>query len=112
MNETLAYVFCTVLFLSFVSAGLLEFQRDRCSLRSLPRGLPLGLALILSALLLMDLWHPYFSFNGGSLPITALALMIPISAVVCRYKSRVAAVLIFVAGLLLAFFWFVNRIVA
>jgi PilZ domain-containing protein len=35
-----------------------------------------------------------------------------VSALVCRYKSRLTTALIFIVGLVLAFFWLLNRWVA
>jgi hypothetical protein len=112
MNEVVASVFVGLPFLVFIVAGMLEFQRDRQSLRSLTRSLPFAFAVVLSVLLLVDLWHPYFSLRGFSLRMTVLALLVPVFALSCRYRSRVASSLMFLAGLLLAFFWYVNRFVA
>lgn len=112
MNEMIASVFVVLPFLGFIVAGMLEFQRDRQSFKSVIRSVPLAFAVFLSVLLLIDLWRPYFSFRGFSLPMTVLALLVPVCAFVCGFRSRVAATLIFVAGLLLAFFWYVNRFVA
>jgi len=44
--------------------------------------------------------------------MSALSLLIAVSALVCRYKSRLTAALIFIGGLVLAFFWLPNRWVA
>ena len=53
MNEMIASAFLGVLLLSFVSAGMLEFQRDPRSLRSRVRVPPLAFAVVLSILLLI-----------------------------------------------------------
>ena len=99
--------------LSFVSAGMLEFQRDRRSLRSVARMLPLAVAVALSVLLLIDVFHSEFSFRFRlSRPMSALSILVAVSALVCRYKSRLAAALIFIGGLVLAFFWLLNHWVA
>ena len=106
----ITFALCTVPLLSFVSAAMLEFQRDRASLRSLTRMLPLAAAVVVCILLLIDLSDPYFSFRARlSRPMSALSLLVAVSALVCRYKSRLATALIFIGGLLLAFFWLLNR---
>jgi hypothetical protein len=112
MNELTASLFVALPLLVLVVACALEFRRDHQSLRNLVRSVPLSFAVVLSVLLLIDLWHPYFSLRGLSLPMTVLALLVPVFALSCGYKSRVAATLIFLAGPLLAFFWYVNRFVA
>jgi hypothetical protein len=42
--------------------------------------------------------------------MSALSLAVATCGVVCRYKSRLSAALIFIGGLVLAFLWLVNRI--
>jgi hypothetical protein len=107
------FAFLTVPLLGFVSAGMLEFQRDRASLRSLTRMLPLAVAVVVSILLLIDVCYPDFSVRVRlSRPMSALSLLVALSALVCRYKSRLATALMFIGGLLLAFFWLLNRWVA
>jgi hypothetical protein len=106
------FAFFTVPLLGFVSAGMLEFQRDRAS-RSLTRMLPLAVAVVVSILLLIELCYPDFSVRARLLrPMAALSLLVAVSALVCRYKSRLATALIFIGGLLLAFFWLLNPWVA
>jgi hypothetical protein len=115
MNQmaAIAFALCTVQLLSFVSAGMLEFRRDRASLRSLTRMLPLAVAIVVSILLLIDLSYSDFSVRFRlSRPMSALSLLVAVSALVCRYKSRLTATLIFLGGLVLAFFWLLNRWVA
>lgn len=112
MNEMIATAFLSVPLLGFASVGALEFQRDRRSLRSLVRGLPRAFAVGLSILLLIDIWYPYFSLRGLSRIMSVLSLLVALSVPFCRYKSRVAAPLFFVGGLVLAFFWLLNRWVA
>ena len=63
MNEIAVFALSSVPVLSFVSAGVLEFQRDRGSLRSLTRILSLAVAVVVSIVLLIDLYYPYFSFR-------------------------------------------------
>jgi glucose-6-phosphate-specific signal transduction histidine kinase len=113
MNEMAAFALFTVPLLCFVSAGMLEFQRDRGSLRNLTRMLPLAVAVVVSIVLLIDVYYPYFSFRLRlSRAMSALSLLVAVSALVCRYKSRLTAALIFIGGLVLAFFWLLNRWVA
>ena len=113
MNKMPAFLVGIVLLLSFVLAGVLEFQRDRRSLRSLARMLPFALAVVVSVLLLIDIFDPYLSLALGlSRTMSALALLVAVSALVSRYKSRLSRVLIFIGGLVLAFFWLLNRWVA
>jgi hypothetical protein len=114
MNEIVVLALFTVPLLSFVSAGMLEFQRDRQSLRSLTRMLPLAFATVLSILLLIpiDLYFQYVSSSRLSILMSVLSLLVAVSALVCPYKSRSTAALIFIGGLVLAFFWLLNRVVA
>lgn len=114
MNEIDLYVLFSVPLLSFVSAGMIEFQRDRQSLRSLKRMLPLAIAAVLSILLLipLDLYFQYVSSPRLSILMSVLSFLVAVSALVCQYKSRLAAALIFIGGLVLAFFWLLNRVVA
>ena len=108
----IAFAFLCVPLLSFVSAGMFEFQRDRTSLRSLTRGVPLAFAALLAVLLMADAYYPYFSLHSMSKTLAAVSLIVPASAVICRYKSRLSAGLIFTGGLVLALFWLLNRFVA
>jgi len=92
---------------------MLEFRRDRGSLQSLTRMLLLAVAVVVSMVLLIDVYYPYFSFRLHlSRTMSALSVLIAVSALVCRYKSRLTAALIFIGGLVLAFFWLLNRWVA
>ena len=62
---------------------------------------------------MIDVYNPYFSVRAQlSIPMSALSLLIAVTALICRYKSHLTAALIFVGGLLLAFFWLLNRWVA
>jgi hypothetical protein len=113
MNEIAVFALFSVLLLGFFSAGMREFQRDRGSLRSLSRMLPLAVAVVVCILLLIDIYRPYFSLRFHlSRTMSALSLLVAVSGLVCRYKSRLAAALIFIGGLVLAFLWLVNRWVA
>ena len=99
----LVTVVVTVPLLVFVLAGVLEFRRDRRSLRSLVRALPLVFAAIASILLLTEV---YFSLVPRLSPVmSALSLVVALAPFVCRYKSRLTAGLIFSGGLALAFLW-------
>lgn len=99
----LVTVVVTVPLLVFVLAGVLEFRRDRRSLRSLVRALPLVFAAIASILLLTEV---YFSLVPRlSRVISALSLVVALASFVCRYKSRLTAGLIFIGGFALAFLW-------
>jgi hypothetical protein len=104
------FVLLTVPLLSFVSAGMFEFQRDRTSLRSFTRMVPLAVAGALSILLLIKIYDPYFSVRRVQLsrPMSALSLLVAVSALVCRYKSRLTSALIVIGGLVLAFFWLMT----
>ena len=110
MNEIAAYAFLSVPLLSFVSAGMFEFQRDRESLRSLTRTLALGVGAVASVLLLIPV-AIYFPYTSPSLSraMSALSLAVATCGPVCRYKSRLTVALIFIGGLVLAFFWILNR---
>ena len=113
MSETAVFAVFTVPFLVFVLAGNLEFQRDRKSLRSFTRMLPLVCAAFLSSLLIIDLHYPYLSLHFGirfSQTLSALSLLVGVSALVCKYKSRAAKALIFSGGFILAFFWLLGQI--
>jgi hypothetical protein len=115
MNEmnAVGFAFLTVPLLSFASAGMFEFQRDRASLRSLTRMVPLAIAVVISVLLLVDVYYPYFSVRARlSRPMSSISLLVGASALICPYKSRLTKVLIFIGGLLLAFFWLLDRWVA
>src|SRR5260370_4250450 len=96
--------------LTFVSAGMLELQRDRRSLRSLTRMLPLAVAVVVSVLLVIDIRYPWLSFRPSlSMTMSALSLLVAVCALVCRYKSRLTAALIFIGSLVLALLWILNR---
>lgn len=110
MNEVAVFALFSVPLLGFVSAGMLEFRRDRESLRRLTRMVPIVVAVVVSMILLIDLYYPYFSFRLRlSRTMSALSLLAAIAALVCRYKSRLTAPLVFMGGLVLAMFWLINR---
>jgi hypothetical protein len=111
MNEMAAFALFTVPLFIFVAAGMREVQREPRSLRSFTRMLPLAVGVVVSILLLIDVYYPYFSFHLSK-AMSALSVLVAVSALVCRYKSRLTAALIFIGGLVLAFFWLLNRFVA
>ena len=103
----------TVPLLSFVLSGALEFQRDRRSLRSLARALPVAVGGIAAIVFLTDIYSPYVSLTlSKSKTMSALSLLVALSALLCRYRSRLAATLIFCGGVVLAILWLLNRWVA
>lgn len=111
MNEIAAFAILGVPLLSFVSSGMLEFHRDRGSLRSLARMVPLAVGAVVSVLLLIPVqfYYPYTS-PLLSRAMSTFSLIVAVCGLICRYKSRLAAVLIFIGGLVLAFFWLLNRV--
>lgn len=113
MNEKAVFALFSVPLLSFVSAGMLEFRRGRGSLRSLTSMLPLTVAAVLSILLLVppNLYFQYVSSARLSILMSVLSLLVAMAALACRYKSRLTTALIFIGGLVLAFFWLLNRVV-
>jgi hypothetical protein len=101
-------------FFCFVSATFLELRGDNNSLRSLARALPLAVAGAASALLLIPLpvyWSINVSSDPLSRPLSVVALLVAPSGFVCRYKSHFAATLIVFGGAVLAFFWYLNRVI-
>jgi hypothetical protein len=113
VNEIAAFLVFTISLLSLASVGILEFRGKQGTVRSRTRILPLALAVIVSVVLLVDVFHPYFSLTLSlSLAMSALALLIAVSTFFFRYKSRLSAALMFIGALVLAFFWLLNRWVA
>ncbi len=110
MNEAAAFALCSVPLIVFFSASTVEFRRDRQSLRSLARSLPLAVALVVSILLLIDLPCPFIALRDLSKTMSALSLLFVQPAFLCRYKSRLAACLIFVGGIALACFWLITSL--
>jgi uncharacterized membrane protein SirB2 len=110
MSQMGAFAVFSSLLLAFLLAGVLELRQDRQSLRSFVRILPLVVAVLLSVSLLADIYRPYLSFEFHfSRTMSALSIFVAISSLVCRYKSRPAATLMFIGGLALALFWSLNR---
>jgi UDP-N-acetylmuramyl pentapeptide phosphotransferase/UDP-N-acetylglucosamine-1-phosphate transferase len=115
MNAILANFVLSFPFFCFVSATFLEVKRDRNSLRSRARILPLAVAWAASVFLLI----PLIDYVGNisvssdllSNTMSILALLVAACGFLCRYRSRFAAVLIVLGGIVLAFFWLHNRII-
>ena len=99
MNEMSAFALLSVPLLSFVSSGMLEFRRDRGSLGSLGRAVPLAVGVVVSVLLLIPvyLYYPYTSLLL-SRAMSTFSLIVAVCGLICRYKSSLAAMLIFIGG--------------
>jgi len=119
MNEIAVIALFTIPLLSLVSAGMLELRRDRGSLRSLRRMLPLAVAFISSILLLLfsvlELSNlgPYLSnWNLLATAMSGLSFLAGVGSFFGGYKSRVSTALIIVGALVLAILWRLTRLVA
>ena len=94
----------------FVSAAAIESRRDPASLKHLVRILPLAIAVIVSILFLSFLSDsPDFPSNRFCNAMSLAGLLVAACGFLCRYRSRFAAALIVVGGLLLAYFWLISR---
>jgi hypothetical protein len=93
----------------FASATVVEIRRDRRSLRKLTRILPLAFAAVAS-ILLLTLLVVDLSSNLLNTMMSVSALLVAACGFLCRYKSRLAVVLIVVGGLLLAYAWEITRL--
>jgi chromate transport protein ChrA len=110
-NAVIALSLLSAPLLCFVFATVLELRRDRNSLRSLIRVLPLAVAGVVAASLLLLLTDNEFLFsNVLNKTMAVLALAVTACGFLCRYKSRFAAVLIVVGGLFLAFVWLITQL--
>jgi hypothetical protein len=116
MNAILAFCLLIVPLVCFVFGAVLEFRRDRTSLRSVARILPLAVAGAASVLLLIPLTVylrcTSISTELLSKTMSVTGLLVAPCGFLCRYKSRFAAVLIVFGGMVLAFFWMLNRVIA
>jgi hypothetical protein len=115
MNTILTIGVLSLLIICFVSATFLELKRDRNSLRSLTRILPLAVAGGASVFLLIPLTFYLGSINVSSellsKTMSVAACLVASSGFICRYKSRFATVLIVFGGMVLTFLWAFNRVI-
>ena len=98
----------------FVSATFLELRRDHNSLRGLARALPLAVAGVVSVLLLIPIpvyWSINVSWELFRRTMLVAALFVAFCGFLCRYKSHFAAALVVFGGTVLAFFWYLNRVI-
>jgi hypothetical protein len=94
----------------FASAAAIEIRREPASLKHLVRILPLATAVTVSILFLSFLsGSPDFPSNRLCYAMSLAGLLVAACGFLCRYRSRFAAALIVVGGLLLAFFWLMSR---
>jgi len=92
----------------FVVAAVIEIRRDPASLKRPVRILPLALAAVTSILFLLLLSEsPEFPSNRFCKVMSLAGLLVAVCGFLCRYKSRLAAALIVVGGVLLAYFWLI-----
>ena len=110
MNHAAAFTLCSVPLFIFLSSGIVEFRRDRHNFLSLPRLLPIAFAVFVSILLLVDLPYSFIALHELSRTMSALSLLFVLPAFFCRYKSRVAAGLMLVGGIVLAYFWLITSL--
>ena len=95
----------------FASATVIEIRRDRSSLKHIARILPLAIAAVASILFLSFVFDsPDFPSNRFCTAMSLTGLLVAACGFLCRYKSRFAARLIVVGGLLLAYFWLISRL--
>ena len=114
MNAILIICVSSLPLFCFVSATFLELKRDRNSLRSLTRILPLAVAGAASIFLLIPLTVYLGRINVLSellsKTMSVSAFLVASCGFMCRYKSRFAAVLIVFGGTVLGLFWAFNRL--
>jgi hypothetical protein len=95
----------------FASAAAIEFRRDPASLKHPVRIVPLAIAAVASILFLSILSDsPDFPSNRLCVAMSLAGLLVAVCGFLCRYKSRFAAALIVVGGLLLAYFWLISHL--
>lgn len=107
---TLAFALISVPLFCFAAATVIEVRRDRGSLRSLIRMLPIAIGAVASILWLVLLQTIVDPSNLLWNAMSVLALLVAVCGFLCRYKSRFAAVLVVVGGLSLAFIWLISRL--
>src|SRR5437899_11873841 len=89
----------------FASATVIEIRRDPVSFKHPVRILPLAIAAVASILFLSFLSDsPDSPSNRLCIVMSLAGLLVAVCGFLCRYKSRLAAALIFVGGVLLAYF--------
>lgn len=94
----------------FAFAAAIEFRRDPSSLKHPVRFLPLAIAAVASILFLSFLFDsPVFPSNRLCKMMSLAGLVVAACGVLCQFKSRLAAALMVVGGLLLAFFWLMSQ---
>ena len=113
MNELFPVALSSIPLACFVAAAIVEFRRDRNSLRSPKRILPLALGVVCSILFVIpvELYYPN-SWPDIAPPLSVVSLLIAASAFLCGYNSRLSSVITCVGGALLALLWYANRLVA
>jgi hypothetical protein len=95
----------------FASATAIEIRRDRSSVKHLVRILPLAIAAVACILFLSFVFDSAdFPSNRFCTAMSLTGLLVAACGFLCRYKSRLAAGLIVVGGLLLAYFWLISRL--
>lgn len=113
MNDTSAFALFAAPLLLLVLALILEFRRDRASLRSPRRMVPLAVSVLSSLLLLLafilepGLPYKLFLLNWNLFAdvMATVSLLAVLSALFGRYKSRAAIVLILTGGFASAILW-------
>jgi hypothetical protein len=94
----------------FASAAAIEIRRAPASLKHPVRILPLAIAGAASVLFLSLIYDsPDFPSNRLCTAMSLVGLLVAACGFICRYRSRFAAALIVVGGLLLAFFWLMSQ---
>ncbi len=94
----------------FASAAAIEFRREPASLKHPARIFPLAIGAAASILFLSFLFDsPDLPSNRFCVVMSLTGLLVAVCGLLCRYKSRFAAALIVVGGLLLTYFWLISQ---
>jgi len=105
-----ALVLMSIPLVCFASATLVEIRHERSSLKHLARILPLLIGAIASILFLSFVsGSADFPSNRFCTAMSLTGLLVAACGVLSGYKSRFAAGLIVLGGLLLAYFWLISR---
>lgn len=97
----------------FASATVIEIRRDRGSLQHLARIIPLAIGAVVSLLfLLLVSQSADVPSNRLCTTMSLSGLLVAACGFLCRYKSRLAAVLIVLGGLFVSYFWLISRMKA